>query len=240
MNTPHLTRRRLSRPGRGVHRTTRRAQRTRRRARLSRHDQRRLGALLVLLAVLGFWWETRHAPAWLHTPAAWLYLGGMVLATGGLLALRWWGHTLRDQRGQARDLRLADIAAVDPLAFEVLVGRLFEQEGYTVTVTKASGDNGIDLWLRKAGKPPIPVQCKRYRADKVGSPDLQAFSGALRYADAAAGIFVTTSCFTPAAIAWAKQERIRLIDGPALAEWQLRLDPHAAPERRTGEPGQYA
>lgn len=230
----------ISRPRSRGHR-----QRTRR---LSRRDQRQLGALLLLVTPLCLWWGLQHVPAWLpalphhlavwiHTPAAWLDLGAIVLATGGLFALLAWCIHRRRQHGQARTLRLAEIAAVEPLAFEVLVGQRFAREGFEVTVTKGSRDNGIDLWLRRPGQPAIPVQCKRYRAGKVGSPALQAFSGALRFAGASEGIFVTAACYTPAAVTWAKQEHIGLIDGPALAEWQHRLDHRSTvSERRAGRP----
>lgn len=232
---PRAATRRPFKSGRGRHRTARRGRWTRRRRRLSHRDQQRLGTLLVLLTILVFWWQAGHIPGWFSTPVAWLCLGGTALVTVGRLTARPLARLLHQRRQEAQARRLVALAAVDPLAFEALVGRLFEREGFQVTVTKASGDHGIDLWLWKAGHAPTPVQCKRYRAKKVGEPELQAFSGALRYAGAETGIFVTTSRFTPPAIAWAKQERIRLIDGPALAKWQARVESHHTALERSSD-----
>jgi restriction system protein len=54
----------------------------------------------------------------------------------------------------------------------------------------------------------------------VGSPDIQAFVGALHGVQADRGVFITTSRFSPEARAYTDRipNRIILIDGPRLAE----------------------
>jgi len=140
-----------------------------------------------------------------------------------------------DQRGALDDLR-----TMDPMAFERYVGRLFELEGYRVQYTPRSGDDGVDILLRRErrgwhGRDDnlALAQCKRYGAGhSVGSPELQQFSGALCHHLAHEGYVVTTSFFTPAAKAWAEQEGIHLIDGLDLLRWNnqvaRRLSPFSA------------
>ncbi len=201
-----------------------------------------LGLLAWLLWSILLWFQ--HHP--LVVTAFWV----SALALGALTVGGFWYWTLRlpppglrwqhprradlaryyDQRGILQDLQ-----ALDPLAFERYVGQLFALEGYEVEYTPPSGDGGVDLLLRRAGrsrsldrKQVALVQCKRYTsAHSVGSPELRQFSGALRRALAYEGYFVTTSFFTPAAQDWARSEGIHLIDGLALLQWRTRLERRA-------------
>ena len=52
--------------------------------------------------------------------------------------------------------------SISPKLFEETVGSVFASLGYETTVTAYSGDNGIDVFLRKEGKD-IGVQVKRQR-----------------------------------------------------------------------------
>lgn len=170
---------------------------------------------LGVLVVVGFFYWTLHLPP---------------------PGLRW-RHPRRADLARYYDERgtLQTLQALDPLAFEQYVGHLFELEGYRVEYTPHSGDGGVDLLLRRPGRSRRAhagglalVQCKRYgAAHSVGSPELQQFSGALRRAFAYEGYVVTTSFFTPAAQAWARNEGIHLIDGLALLQWQTRLERRA-------------
>jgi restriction system protein len=56
---------------------------------------------------------------------------------------------------------MADIDKMDGREFEHYLGILFKNQGYSVNVTKASGDYGADLVIGKDGKK-IVVQSKRY------------------------------------------------------------------------------
>ncbi len=60
---------------------------------------------------------------------------------------------------------------LDPFKFEEKIGELFRNLGYNVTVTKKSGDGGIDVLIKK-GHTTIGVQCKRYK-DKVGAKEVR-------------------------------------------------------------------
>ena len=91
--------------------------------------------------------------------------------------------------------------------FESRVGELFQAEGYTVCLTPASNDEGIDAWLEKNGKNAI-LQCKRFRAGNVSRPDIQQFYGVLMAnSQVNEGFFVTTAGFSDRAIEFVKKKK---------------------------------
>ena len=124
---------------------------------------------------------------------------------------------------------------LNPYAFERLTQRLLRECGFTnVTVTKKSGDGGIDgfgvLKINGIISFNIAFQCKRYEGS-VGAPEIRDFRGSLT-TDIEKGLFVTTGTFTNVAVqeaATAGKKQIDLIDGEAfidlLAEHQLGLKP---------------
>lgn len=84
-------------------------------------------------------------------------------------------------------------------------------------------DGGFDGVINQdaLGLERVYVQAKRYGADNiVGRPAVQAFVGALHGMGAAGGVFITTSRFTPEALAFAStiNPRVILIDGVRLGE----------------------
>lgn len=87
---------------------------------------------------------------------------------------------------------------LDGLEFEKEVGRLYKKHGYKVTVTKATGDGGVDIILKKNGKT-IAVQCKNH-AKPIGPNDALAFVGVLANGNYDYGIFVSSRGFTNGAI----------------------------------------
>ena len=100
--------------------------------------------------------------------------------------------------------------------FEMLVGEAFRQQGYTVTETGAAGpDGGVDLVLRK-GTERYLVQCKQWRALKVGVSVVREHYGVMAAQGASGGFVVTSGRFTQEAEAFAAGRHIQLIDGPQL------------------------
>ncbi|WP_219213642.1 restriction endonuclease [Variovorax boronicumulans] len=104
-------------------------------------------------------------------------------------------------------------------AFELLVGEAFRQQGYTVQERGGGGaDGGIDLVLGKAGEK-VFVQCKQWKAFKVGVTVVRELYGVMAAGGAAGGVVVTSGRFTQEATAFAEGRNIRLVDGPALLQW---------------------
>jgi restriction system protein len=99
--------------------------------------------------------------------------------------------------------------------FETLVGEAFRRKGYSVTVTGGGADGGADLKLKKAGEIFL-VQCKQWRATRVGMNIVRELDGAMTARGAAGGFVLTSGVFTDEACAFARGKHIELIDGKAL------------------------
>jgi len=101
-------------------------------------------------------------------------------------------------------------------AFEMLVGEAFRQRGFSALETGGGGaDGGVDLVLSK-GREKYLVQCKQWRALKVGVTIVHELYGVMAAQGATGGFVVTSGTFTADAIDFAKGRNIDLIDGPKL------------------------
>ncbi len=100
--------------------------------------------------------------------------------------------------------------------FEMLVGEAFRLQGYRVTENGGAGpDGGIDLSLSK-GSEQFLVQCKQWKALKVGVSVVRELYGVMAAQGASGGFVVTSGRFTDDAKAFADGRNIQLIDGPKL------------------------
>ena len=100
--------------------------------------------------------------------------------------------------------------------FEALVGEAFRRKGYTVTETGGGGaDGGIDLALKKDGETYL-VQCKQWKATKVGVNIVRELYGVMAANGTTGGFVVTSGMFTDEARAFAIGRNIELMDGEAL------------------------
>ncbi len=104
--------------------------------------------------------------------------------------------------------------------FEILVGEAFRLKGFLVAETGGGGaDGGIDLVLSKPvqnGREKYLVQCKQWRALKVGVDVVRELYGAMAAHGAAGGYVVTSGRYTPEALRFAEGRNVTLIDGPQL------------------------
>jgi restriction system protein len=96
---------------------------------------------------------------------------------------------------------------VHPRRFEEVVGSVFKDHGFSVTVTAYSGDNGIDAFLERDGLR-TGVQVKRYKGS-ISVDQIRELTGALVLAGVTKGIFVTTSEFQSGAESVATLSGIR-------------------------------
>jgi restriction system protein len=150
-----------------------------------------------------------------------------ILSLGCILLISisaYWGIPtilkLRHRWKASQRLRLLVLEDIDNMsghAFEQYVARLLQDQGYRATLTKGSGDFGVDIVAQKNGAR-YAVQCKRQR--KVVSR--RAISDAVagkHYYDCSEAMVVTNSYFTPGAIELARSTRCILVDRDKLAEW---------------------
>jgi restriction system protein len=100
--------------------------------------------------------------------------------------------------------------------FELLVGEVFRLQGYEVSEVGGGGaDGGVDLVLRKH-REKFLVQCKQWKAFKVGVQVVREFYGVMAANGAAGGFVVTSGSFTEEAVAFASGRNVTLVDGPKL------------------------
>lgn len=84
--------------------------------------------------------------------------------------------------------------------------------GYVVAETGGGGaDGGVDLALRKDGEKFL-VQCKQWKAFKVGVTTIRELYGVMAAGGAAGGFVVTSGVFTQEAKSFAEGRNIGLID----------------------------
>ncbi|MCE4051859.1 restriction endonuclease [Bacillus sp. Au-Bac7] len=94
--------------------------------------------------------------------------------------------------------------------FEQFLKEVFQEKGYDVESTKASGDQGVDLILRKSGRK-IAVQAKRYK-NKISNSAVQEISTGKIFYDCNEAYVVTNSYFTQPAINLANKVNVKLVD----------------------------
>jgi restriction system protein len=125
---------------------------------------------------------------------------------------------------------LDTVSSVSPAFFEQLVVDLLLRMGYGGTAGAGrrigkSGDGGVDGTIDQdpLGLDVVYVQAKRWHGS-VGRPVLQAFAGSLEGNKATKGLIITTSTFSPDAIAYVGtiSKRIVLVDGQLLARLMIR------------------
>jgi hypothetical protein len=112
---------------------------------------------------------------------------------------------------------LEQLQNLNPTEFENFIGSVFERLGYEVNATATTGDEGIDLFLRRRGKVGV-VQCKRYR-NNVGQPVVRDLYGSMMHVNADEAYLITTGAISRQAQTWATGKPIYLIDGTNLVKW---------------------
>jgi restriction system protein len=108
--------------------------------------------------------------------------------------------------------------------FELTVGEAFRLDGFAVTECGGAGaDGGIDLILRRGGEK-FFVQCKQWRAFKVGVGVVRELYGAMAAGGATGGFVVTSGVFTKDAVQFASGRNVILVDGTILFDMIKRVE----------------
>lgn len=161
------------------------------------------------------------------------YVVPLIFTVGALVSV------LGQRRRQALVLKVAESdspAALSEMTwreFEGLVQEAFRLRGYSVRRVGGDGpDGGVDLILDR-GAEKVLVQCKQWRAMRVGVSVVRELYGVMAAQGAAAGIVVTSGSFTPDAIDFASGRNVRLIAGPELMEL-IREAKASAPRELSG------
>lgn len=114
---------------------------------------------------------------------------------------------------------------LSPRAFEILLSRVFQNQGFTTELGPGSGDGGVDirLWQRgPLGDVLTLVQAKRYAPHrKIELDAVAALRGVMAVEEAPKGLFVTTSAYLPSAKRFAARAGnvIELATTSDIAQW---------------------
>jgi restriction system protein len=126
------------------------------------------------------------------------------------------------KRHQATSLHAEAASRADGVAqgtwreFEVLVGEYFRRQGFTVVDNGGGGpDGGVDVLLQK-GSDKYLVQCKQWRALRVGVQPVRELYGVMAARRVAGAFVVTSGEFTQEARNFATGREIQLINGKTL------------------------
>jgi hypothetical protein len=111
-----------------------------------------------------------------------------------------------------------NINNMDGHEFETLVEKLVKKMGFTFKERKLTADGGIDILAQSheslfEGK--YVIQCKRF-TDKVPVSPIRDLYGVVHSVNANKGILITNSTFTQAALDFARDKQLELIDGAKL------------------------
>lgn len=140
----------------------------------------------------------------------------------------------RKRKRLDKQVSIDSIRSLDWRSFEELVGEAYRRQGYAVSENPGTGpDGGIDLLLKKAGQLTV-VQCKQWRAQKVGVEKVRELYGIQVAQPAARSILITSGSFTQEAKNFAADKPIDLVEGAALLELIRNVQP--APKKTTPPP----
>ncbi len=134
------------------------------------------------------------------------------------------------------------LGALEWKRFEEVCAGLFERLGFTTRSAACGADGGIDIHLYwpPSDQHVAIVQCKAW-TKKVGVKLIRELLGVMTSERAAKGIFVTTSTYSDDAIAFAKVNKIALMDGVEVLKSILKLpEEKQASLLRLATTGDYA
>lgn len=120
-------------------------------------------------------------------------------------------------RQRERQWSFVVLAGIEWRRFEAVCEAFYAQAGLATRSQSHGADGGVDIWLQsKHMDAPRIVQCKHWLGKPVGVKEMREFRGVMASHQLQSGSYVTSSTFTPDAIAFARANGISLQDGAAL------------------------
>jgi hypothetical protein len=200
---------------------------------VARTGSYRLAVIVVGLLLVGACWAALIALRLFNAPEevfSTLTLLSLALAgVGFLVALVAIVPAL--YRPPAKRPLSTDFVRMSPSEFEEVVVEVFRHRGWSAEVAGSSGEQGVDINLRREGEFAL-AQCKHYYSP-IGPSMLNNFHSAMTRSEASRGFFVTTSTFSPSARDWVGDKPIELVDRPVLERWinESQAAPETPPEK---------
>ena len=115
-----------------------------------------------------------------------------------------------------KEIDIDDVDLMSGQEFEVFISLIFSKMGYCTKVTKASGDQGIDVIAEKNGKK-IGIQAKCY-SRQVSNSAIQEVVAGIKYYNLDKAIVVTNNYFSKSAQELAQSNNVVLWDRSILKE----------------------
>ncbi|MEO2162701.1 MAG: restriction endonuclease [bacterium] len=115
---------------------------------------------------------------------------------------------------QGIGVTIQDVDAMDPFDFEVFLGKLFTNLGYTITETPKTGDQGADVLLEKNGSSTV-IQAKLYTSP-VGNKAVQEAHAAKAHFHCDSAQVITNNTFTRSAQELAGTTGVQLVSREGL------------------------
>lgn len=116
---------------------------------------------------------------------------------------------------------LLQVDAMSGIEFEKYVAKVMRRRGYRVSLTKATGDFGVDLVAVKHGVT-TAVQCKRSVA-AVGAAAVQQVVAGAKIYSCSETMVVCSSSFTQGAVKLAKVHDCKLVDRASLEATVIKI-----------------
>lgn len=106
---------------------------------------------------------------------------------------------------------VSDIDFMDGHSFEYFCAYILEKNGFSdVSVTKGSGDQGVDVLASKSGIR-YAIQCKNYASPLSNTPIQEVYAGKTYY-NCHVGVVMTNSTFTTSAVELANSTGVLIWD----------------------------
>jgi hypothetical protein len=151
--------------------------------------------------------------------AAW-FIPGMAFAAGmvfGLAAAVLWYVGARKRLVEIhRWSAVSNLYVLSPEEFERHVAATYAALGYSVSVTRRVGDQGIDVLAERGGER-LGIQCKRTTEPASNGAIQEVYAGKAHYHCTAAAV-ISLGGFTRPAQALAKSTAVELVDGAQYAD----------------------
>jgi restriction system protein len=126
-----------------------------------------------------------------------------------------------DEYSETKLFSNINVSTLDPTGYEAYCTHVLNESGWQATMTKATGDQGIDIVATRNGKKAV-FQCKLY-SSPVGNDAVQEANAGRAFAKADYAFVVSNTEFTPAAIELANTCAVHLIHHTNLADLDRHL-----------------
>jgi Restriction endonuclease len=129
-----------------------------------------------------------------------------------------YANALRAYEAALREYRLTTLSYWTSLrgrAFEIELAQLFRRLGHEATVTRASGDEGVDILVTRDNGASTIVQCKAY-AKKIGPAVARELLGTMNAGGAHQAILAAPGGLTQGALDFCRRHGIDVLDGQGI------------------------